>query len=377
MIHDGLDDDQSNQYSLENRLAKFGEPYGEAYELIDYGMFDPEFIVINFILCDGDAQKYERNVIFNPKIKYLGIASSILPSDKICTVLNFCEDFYDKIDSVPEDVQNKYKKGEPKYTIKTIKNYSNQNEPEKQKFNNPKPEENNENNDEGYDIRRTNSGRVFNMKKKQYNQKSKEEEGKKKQRGGIIDIQPKDSEKKNVENPEDYDIRDDRKAIRNKRTLHEPKMMEVIQEEKIEDEPFDREFKIESPQIRKRPQKKVENITNFNNPNSNETSNSTTETKYVGDKKITTTKTTKTETGGDGKTKTVTTTITEEVDGGHGNRGRPIERFEPPRFRNKIVKDPFKLFGKTRFQDPFDFDKEIREIEKISVILIMILGILI
>ena len=367
IIHDGLDDDESNQYSLENRLAKFGEPYGEAYELIDYGMFDPEFIVINFILCDGDAQKYERNVIFNPKIKYLGIASSILPSDKICTVLNFCEDFYDKIDSVPEDVQNKYKKGESKYTIKTIKNYSNQNEPEKQKFNNPKPEENNENNDEGYDIRRTNSGRVFNMKRNQYNQKSKEEEGKKKQRGGIIDIQPKDSEKKNVENPEDYDIRDDRKAIRNKRTLHEPKMMEVIQEEKIEDEPFDREFKIESPQIRKRPQKKVENITNFNNPNSNETSNSTTETKYVGDKKITTTKTTKTETGGDGKTKTVTTTITEEVDGGHGNRGRPIERFEPPRFRNKIVKDPFKPFGKPRFQDPkdpFDFDKEIREIEK-------------
>ena len=367
IIHDGLDDDQSNQYSLENRLAKFGEPYGEAYELIDYGMFDPEFIVINFILCDGDAQKYERNVIFNPKIKYLGIASSILPSDKICTVLNFCEDFYDKIESVPEDVQNKYKKGEPKYTMKTIKNYSNQSEPEKQTFNNPKPEEKNVDNDEGYDIRRTNSGRVFNMKRNQYNQRSKEEEDKKKQRGGTINIPPKDSEPKNEENPEDYDIRDDRKAIRNKRTLHEPKMMEVIQEEKIEDEPFDREFKIESPQIRKRPQKKVENITNFNNPNSNETSNSTTETKYVGDKKITTTKTTKTETGGDGKTKTVTTTITEEVDGGHGNRGRPIERFEPPRFRNKIVKDPFKPFGKPRFQDPkdpFDFDKEIREIEK-------------
>ena len=365
IIHDGLDDDQSNQYSLENRLAKFGEPYGEAYELIDYGMFDPEFIVINFILCDGDAQKYERNVIFNPKIKYLGIASSILPSDKICTVLNFCEDFYDKIESVPEDVQNKYKKGEPKYTMKTIKNYSNQNEPEKQTFNNPKPEEKNVDNDEGYDIRRTNSGRVFNMKRNQYNQKSKEEEDKKKQRGGTINIPPKDSEPKNEENPEDYDIRDDRKVIRKKRTLHEPKMMEVIQEEKIEDEPFDREFKIESPQIRKRPQKKVENITNFNNPNQNESS--TTETKYVGDKKITTTKTTKTETGGDGKTKTVTTTITEEVDGGHGNLGRPIERFEPPRFRNKVVKDPFKPFGKPRFQDPkdpFDFDKEIREMEK-------------
>ena len=371
IIHDGLDDNQSNQYSLENRLAKFGEPYGESYELIDYGMFDPEFIVINFILCDGDAQKYERNVIFNPKIKYLGIASSILPSDKICTVLNFCEDFYDKIESVPEDVQNKYKKGDqPKYTVKTIKNYSNQNEPEKQTFNNPKPEENNvdnADNDDGYDIRRTNSGRIFNMKRNKYYQKTKEEEDKKKQRGGTINIPPKDSEPKNEEKE---DFRDDRKVVRKKKTLHEPKMMEVIEEEQIEDEPFDREFKIESPQIRKKPQKKIENITNFksSNPNPNETSNSTTETKYVGDKKITTTKTTKTETGGDGKTKTVTTTITEEVnDGGRGARGRPVERFEPPRFRNKVVKDPFKPFGRPRFQDPkdtFDFDKEIREMEK-------------
>ena len=371
IIHDGLDDNQSNQYSLENRLAKFGEPYGESYELIDYGMFDPEFIVINFILCDGDAQKYERNVIFNPKIKYLGIASSILPSDKICTVLNFCEDFYDKIESVPEDVQNKYKKGEqPKYTVKTIKNYSNPNEPEKQTFNNPKPEENNvdnADNDDGYDIRRTNSGRIFNMKRNKYYQKTKEEEDKKKQRGGTINIPPKDSEPKNEEKE---DFRDDRKVVRKKKTLHEPKMMEVIEEENIEDEPFDREFKIESPQIRKKPQKKIENITNFksSNPNPNETSNSTTETKYVGDKKITTTKTTKTETGGDGKTKTVTTTITEEVnDGGRGARGRPVERFEPPRFRNKVVKDPFKPFGRPRFQDPkdpFDFDKEIREMEK-------------
>ena len=93
IIHDGLDDDESNKYSLENRLSKFGEPLGEAYELIDYGMFDPEFIVINFILCDGDNQKYERNVIFNQKIKFLGIAASILPSEKICLLLIFVKNF--------------------------------------------------------------------------------------------------------------------------------------------------------------------------------------------------------------------------------------------------------------------------------------------
>ena len=127
IIHDGLEE-ENTKYNLENRLSKFGQPLGECYELIDYGMFDPEFIVINFILCDGDNQKYERNVIFNPNIKCLGIASSILPSEKICTVINFCEEFYDKYERIPLDVQMKYKKSAPKYDTKTNKSFLNQKE---------------------------------------------------------------------------------------------------------------------------------------------------------------------------------------------------------------------------------------------------------
>ena len=94
VAHDGLDDEKANNYSLENRLNKFGHPLGENYELIDYGMFDPEFIVINFVLGDGDKNKFERNVIFNPNVKYIGIASGILSSCKICTIINCCEEFF-------------------------------------------------------------------------------------------------------------------------------------------------------------------------------------------------------------------------------------------------------------------------------------------
>ena len=170
IIHDGLDEDESNKYSLENRLSKFGEPFGETYELIDYGMFDPEFIVINFILCDGDNQKYERNVIFNPRIKCLGIASSILPSDKICTVINFCEEFYDKFENIPLEVQMKYKKSVPKYNTKTIKSYSNQMDAGKP---NSKNEEKDylDNDYDDYNIKRRNSGKIFTMKRNQYIQR--------------------------------------------------------------------------------------------------------------------------------------------------------------------------------------------------------------
>ena len=390
IIHDGLDDNDSNRYSLENRLSKFGEPLGEIYELIDYGMFDPEFIVINFILCDGDDQKYERNVIFNSKIKFLGIAASILPSEKICTVINFCEEFYDKYESIPLDIQMKYKKSAPKYTTKTIKSYSNQMESGKQNLNNQKVEEKDylDNDFDDYNIKRRNSGKVFTMKRNQYMQRrnsikqKKEEEEKEKQkqsqnnpqRGGTINIQPKVIKTKNVtekkkdeinnqDEDEEDEFRDDRMVIRRKRTIHEPKRMEVIEEEKYENEdPFDREFKIESPMEKrgKFTKEKVNNFADNLNRNQNQTSksnitNSKVETKYTGDKKITTSTITKTETGEDGKKKVTTTTITEEV--GSGN----------PRYRNKFVENiPFKSYGRKKYQnqEDFDIDKEMKELEK-------------
>ena len=391
IIHDGLEDDESNKYSLENRLSKFGEPFGETYELIDYGMFDPEFIVINFILCDGQTQKYERNVIFNPKIKCLGIAASILPSDKICTVINFCEEFYDKEESIPLEVQKKYNRNVPKFNTKTVKNYTTQKEA-------GKPSSNTEEKDyldkdfDDYNVERRSSGKMFNMKRDEYVQRKnsikqkKEQEEKDKlnnqQRGGTINIQPnvskakkepmdskrkEDNNNNNDNNDEDEEdvFRDDREVIRRKRTLHQPKTMEVIEEEKDEDEePFDREFKIETPQKKRYDFKTADKFgkgnTYLDNLNKNATknptvSNSTVETKYVGDKKVTTTTTTKTETGKDGQTKTVTTTITEEV-------GK-----DQPRYRNKVVKDiPFKSYGRRQYQKPnveFDIEKEMRELE--------------
>ena len=360
IIHDGLDDEQSSKYSLENRLSKFGIPLGQSYELIDYGMFDPEFIVINFILCDGDTQKYERNVIFNPKIKCLGIASSLLPSDKICTVINFCEDFYDKYEKIPLEVQNKYKRSVPSYNSKTIKNLVETEKPVEKDY------LDNDFND--YDIKRKNSGKMFSMKRNQFIERRnslKQQKGQnRQQRGGVVDLPPKQSEPKdniqeqkreeyyeNEEYFDDNDFRDDGVVLRRKRTVHQPKM-EIIEEERPEyEEVFDREFKIESPK-RKRQNIQVEKYSNI--PTSK--SESHTDTKYVGDKKITTTTTTKTETGGDGQKKVTTTTVTEEV--GEAE----------PRFRNKVVKNiPFKSFGRRQLinpKDEFNIEKEMREMER-------------
>ena len=355
IIHDGLNENENTKYNLENRLSKFGQPLGECYELIDYGMFDPEFIVINFILCDGDSLKYERNVLFNPNIKCLGIASSILPSEKICTVINFCEEFYDKYEDIPLEVQMKYNKTVNKYNTKTNKSFLNQKE---------NLEIDNEM--DNYNMKRRDSGKLFSMKRNQYiqrrdslnkNEKEKESEN--------IPIKKEDKSPKDNIKEKDNNLRDDRKVIRRKRTIHEPKMMEIIEEEKIEnEEPFDREFRIESSKKKPKPKNissipKEKNISNFSNYSKNNTDNNnnktTTETKYIGDKKITTTTTTSTKTDKDGKT--VTTTTTEEIS------------TEPPRFENKFVKNiPFKSYGRKKYHDfndeDFDIEKEMAELEK-------------
>ena len=386
IIHDGLEDNEKSKYNLENRLSKFGQPLGECYELIDYGMFDPEFIVINFILCDGDNQKYERNVIFNPKIKYLGIASSILPSEKICTVINFCEEFFDKYEGIPIDIQMKYKKAVPQYNTKTNKSFLNQkdNSENNNKYDNELYEDRNiediDDNIDDYDIKRRDSGKLYSMKRNQYIERrdsfNKSEEKNKNipQRGGVINIPPKDNNinniKENNNDEEDFinNFKDDRKVLRKRKTLHEPKLMEVIEEEKDEnEEPFDREFKIESSkkkpkiQFNNHQEKKISNFSKMPQDNTtttnNNNNNTKVETKYEGNKKITTSTTTTTKTRKDGKHETVTTTITEEVDA------------EPPKFSNKFVKNiPFRSYGRKKYHDfnddGFDIEKEMAELEK-------------
>ena len=383
IIHDGLEESANPKYNLENRLSKFGQPLGECYELIDYGMFDPEFIVINFILCDGDNQKYERNVIFNPSIKYLGIASSILPSEKICTVINFCEEFYDKYEGIPLEVQMKYKKTVPKYNTKTNKSFLNQ----KENIGNINDINDIDNEMDNYNIKRRDSGKLFSMKRKEYIQRrdslnKNENQEIPNKKGGVINLSPKDNTKDNNNKKESNDIntnnnmnnnnnnfRDDRKVIRRRRTIHEPKMMEIIEEEKIEnEEPFDREFKIESSKKKPNIQPQIpkdKNISNFskytnnniNNNNINNSDKTTTETKYIGDKKITTTTTTSTKTGEDGQKQTVTTTTTEEISN------------DPPRYGNIYVKNiPYKSYGRKKYhdfnEDDFDIEKEMAELEK-------------
>ena len=288
VAHDGLDDEKANNYSLENRLNKFGHPLGENYELIDYGMFDPEFIVINFVLGDGDKNKFERNVIFNPNVKYIGIASGILSSCKICTIINCCEEFFEKNDKIPTDIEKKYSKKTPSFNTKTINNYSgksgNSTNIERYTSNTKKEGNVEEQFTEEINTKRGDSGDVFSVKKTEYI----------KRRESIKDSN-KDKDKK----------KDARISLRNKKTKNEPKnvfdIFDEDDEDFDEDDFFDKEFDINFGE-------------DFGNKKKNKSS-----------KKTTTTTTTTDE---NGLKKTIVTTITEEIDGRGGRKREYYEEEE-------------------------------------------------
>lgn len=90
-------------YDPETRLNKHGKCFGAVDEIIDCGCFDAELLVISLIIGDGDEDRLERNTLFLEEFKFVGIATNILPkSERICSVINICEEFVSPGEFVPK-----------------------------------------------------------------------------------------------------------------------------------------------------------------------------------------------------------------------------------------------------------------------------------
>lgn len=107
ILHDGLIESYSKDsfynskfLDTKNRIAKYGISIGDCKEIFDYGSLNPEQVVLNLIVCDGNLNKRTREIIFSPKFKFASVCSGLTPSDKVCTVINFCEMFFQKGDII-------------------------------------------------------------------------------------------------------------------------------------------------------------------------------------------------------------------------------------------------------------------------------------
>ena len=74
--------------NLRYRLSNYGERTGRIFETVLFKMDNPEDIV-NYILREEKG----RNMLLNYKMKYIGIACDMLPSNFMCTVIDIVQDF--------------------------------------------------------------------------------------------------------------------------------------------------------------------------------------------------------------------------------------------------------------------------------------------
>ena len=74
--------------NLRTRLSNYGHRTGRIFETVVFKTNNPEDIV-NHILRDENG----RNMLLSNKMKFIGIACDILPSNIICTVIDIVQDF--------------------------------------------------------------------------------------------------------------------------------------------------------------------------------------------------------------------------------------------------------------------------------------------
>ena len=108
---------KNSDKEFENRIKEIGKSFGENYEIINFYIFDPEFLIINLILSDAEKTKFTRKALFNPNIKYIGISSGFILPNKMCIIINLCEEFFDKNNNIDE---NKFKGKKNIYSSKKI-----------------------------------------------------------------------------------------------------------------------------------------------------------------------------------------------------------------------------------------------------------------
>ena len=75
--------------NIYNRLEQYCDWDGAIAENIDFGFRIPENIVMNMIIDDGDENRYQRNNLFYPHFKYVGIAVGPHKEFGFCTVIEY------------------------------------------------------------------------------------------------------------------------------------------------------------------------------------------------------------------------------------------------------------------------------------------------
>jgi uncharacterized protein YkwD len=81
--------ESSDGRNVSDRIEKYAEWDGACTENIDFGSKLAEDIIINFLVDDGIPERLHRKNLFNPAVKYIGVASGEHKEFLHCTVVTY------------------------------------------------------------------------------------------------------------------------------------------------------------------------------------------------------------------------------------------------------------------------------------------------
>ena len=94
-----VDPEEIGNIDLEEIINKYGSFSGSLNRAIDFGGEDPEQVLINLIVCDGDPERGNRDSLLSADLKKIGIKNSIHSTYRFCTLIISCSKFKNNIDS--------------------------------------------------------------------------------------------------------------------------------------------------------------------------------------------------------------------------------------------------------------------------------------
>ena len=97
---------------IEAIINKYGKFTGTFSRAIDFGGNEPNLVVINLIVSDGDSSRSQRISLFDTNLKLVGVASGNHKNFKRFTVILTCTEFYAN-DPKNNQVDDLYENNEP------------------------------------------------------------------------------------------------------------------------------------------------------------------------------------------------------------------------------------------------------------------------
>jgi len=108
------DPDKIGEIDIDLIIKKYGSFTGTFNNVMDFGSASPELVVISLLVSDGDETRSNREFIFNPELKKVGIASGAHQTYGNCTIIISCTNFQNTVDKDDNETYGGLYKNEPK-----------------------------------------------------------------------------------------------------------------------------------------------------------------------------------------------------------------------------------------------------------------------